>query len=201
MEDLHDVLCSRCGGRCSETVITDTEGKEHRVPVFARIAIGIIEGEQVDLVDAPMTSLSRSALCTPLSRFALCERCLAEVFELPLNTAAADPMMHEGDLEGVDGLYRALQATVWVNPEVPRVEKMRQMHARTLHAVRVARGAAVSELPEHQRPIPPDVRRKAAIDEQLRDVPAADREEVLSRLRETGVSEPPLPKPAPKRKR
>ena len=140
--------CTRCKESVFNCVI---DGK--RVPLVLYFVTGQpddtggpldINGEGVKL-----PSFVRELQHTPVPRIELCMKCVAEVFNVPLVTAAADPLYDANN----DKIPDALQLT---DAAISKTEMLHRMHTRALHAIAVGQGrAAVKDLaPEYLPPQP-----------------------------------------------
>jgi hypothetical protein len=165
MPQLPRTHCSRCGESVYNCLIAGV-----RIPLVVQIVVGqpADTGPALDVNGAGVRvpSFVREILQTSLARLELCVACTAEVFGLALVTAAEDPC-YDANLDGIPDATQ-------IDPALSHAEQYRIMHARTLEAIRIGRGAPDAATPvPHPVPTPTDPATP----------PAADR--------------PPAPNPSP----
>jgi hypothetical protein len=131
------MYCTNCG----ESVYNKTIDGE-RVPLVIYMVVGQPPdtGPAVDLdVGSPVKvpSFVREIMQTPVARVEFCVPCFAAIFGLTLVTADDDPMYSSAQAAENTASYNAVQ----LDDSIPAVEKSQQIHARTLTAIQVGRGA------------------------------------------------------------
>jgi len=155
------VICTRCGRSVFTVAISGPDGEPRPIPIVTRITVGQPQdtGPDVNVLDpnVRVPSFIRSLLQTPLHRMELCVWCVGEIFGQPLVSPDEDPMYDEDVADyhvglnkvfGDDGQRKALG----------EASLLRQMHARSLLAVQVGRGAMKAEdVPPEHKPRPKSV--------------------------------------------
>jgi hypothetical protein len=131
------MYCTNCGESVYNKMI---DGE--RVPLVIYMVVGQPPdtGPNVDLdIGSPVKvpSFIREITQTPVQRVEFCVPCFAQIFGLKLVTADEDPMYSKAQADENRETYNAVQ----MDESLPAVERSKQIHARTLTAIQVGRGA------------------------------------------------------------
>jgi hypothetical protein len=131
------MYCSNCGESVYNKMINGV-----RVPLVIYMVVGQPPdtGPNIDLdIGSPVKvpSFIREIMQTPVPRVEWCVPCFAAIFGLKLVTADEDPMYSKAQAAENAATFSAVQQ----DDTLPAVEKSKQIHARTLTAIQVGRGA------------------------------------------------------------